>query len=414
MDIEKDVQKDIQDIERSFMAVKCQENAGSSKPSITENEKLSFFSLIIEDGKVLEPSKASTNTKNEKKEKKSKDFRLFRQVLLLTYPTFLDKKELEAFLRLKIRNLHDIIIGWETGETGYKHTHVCVHTSGPRVRFDIKGQSTLDFKGIHGEYNDFLWKFLADKWNYCCKDDPANQDKKKQTNLVTSIMGCDSTLDALEKHCEKPADAMGVIMIHKFKKMDYRTKFTDANRPWQLELRKEVKEECENDREVIWLWDPIGKCGKRVMGDWLSDNYPGWFYINSWKGCQRVIHLVLKMCRAGLRPKGFFINISREGFHEGIYDFIEQCKDGMLIDSMYDGDVVRFDPCWVIISSNFEPEWSKLSSDRWDVRRFCGKAGAFQRVASNTREKPLSVAAPAAPHGMLSMFGVAVKEKITG
>jgi len=62
-------------------------------------------------------------------------------------------------------------------------------------------------------------------------------------------------------------------------------------------------------------------------------------------------------------------DFSREQEERINYQIIEKFKDGRIFSPKYDSKCKVFKGARVIVFSNFDPDKSKLSEDRWDVMR---------------------------------------------
>ncbi len=127
-------------------------------------------------------------------------------------------------------------------------------------------------------------------------------------------------------------------------------------RGWQ----EEVVERLENqtNRQVLWVCDTIGNTGKSYLSKWLFAN-KGAFEIVSGKtsdiafayGGQNIVIFDLS------RQKQSYMN----------YSVIEHFKNGTMFSSKYESNSLRFKPPKVVVFANWEPDYSMLSKDRWDM-----------------------------------------------
>lgn len=112
----------------------------------------------------------------------------------------------------------------------------------------------------------------------------------------------------------------------------------------------------QNNREVMWIVDPEGNHGKTVLAKYLSTFHkalrlPGGKSADMAFAYQKQPIVIFDFTR----EKADFVN----------YSFIEELKNGELFSPKYQSHAKRFKPPKVLCLSNFEPDITKLSHDRW-------------------------------------------------
>lgn len=102
------------------------------------------------------------------------------------------------------------------------HTHVLAVAAN---KFDTRNCRYFDYEGIHPHLRVLQYKkAFNDAKIYIAKEDVENEDLKSfEPSLVKGIMGCGSDMEALEKYCNKPNDAAGILAIRGLKTYDFRT-----------------------------------------------------------------------------------------------------------------------------------------------------------------------------------------------
>ena len=125
-------------------------------------------------------------------------------------------------------------------------------------------------------------------------------------------------------------------------------------RPWQKSVRNLLR--CQDDRRILWICDTEGNTGKTYLGNYLMCE--GAYVIEggstkdiafSYQGQE---YVVIDLCRSQEQ----YVN----------YHVMECFKNGRLFSPKYESRVKQFNPVKVIVFSNFFPEWTKLSLDRWE------------------------------------------------
>ncbi|VDI83324.1 Hypothetical predicted protein [Mytilus galloprovincialis] len=123
---------------------------------------------------------------------------------------------------------------------------------------------------------------------------------------------------------------------------------------WQIEVLRLLDE--QDDRKVLWIYDAVGGEGKTFLAKYIQ-LYRDCICLESGKKTD------LAHCFTNERYVLFDYTRSME---ETInYSIIENFKNGFLFSGKYDSQVKKFVPCKVCCFSNFCPDKTKLSEDRW-------------------------------------------------
>ncbi len=130
-------------------------------------------------------------------------------------------------------------------------------------------------------------------------------------------------------------------------------------RDWQRTACQRLYE--QDSRKILYIWERTGNIGKTFLGEYLgavagaylcsmgkkADMLYGW-------NCEEII----------------VIDIMRVQSERIQWDAVEALKSGKVFSTKYKCRRKRVkgaDYCKVMILANFEPDWEKLSADRWDV-----------------------------------------------
>lgn len=132
---------------------------------------------------------------------------------------------------------------------------------------------------------------------------------------------------------------------------------------WQEELLAYL-EEPVNDREIIWYVDYEGGKGKTKFCQWLVRKKNALYLTGKASD--------IKFGIADYIKKKHTINILLLDFTRSVENFvsyqgIEEVKNGIFYSTKYESGMVDIEPPHVICFSNFNPDRSKLSKDRWRV-----------------------------------------------
>lgn len=141
-------------------------------------------------------------------------------------------------------------------------------------------------------------------------------------------------------------------------------------RPWQLTLKNLVEQEPD-PRQIFWHWDSQGNTGKSWMAKYLMANHNALILESGRKMDLAYIfqqHLnpivIFDLARTTAPDPE-----ARSSPLDVIYSLMENLKNGYLISTKYDSKRVVFKVPHVIVFANFEPDYSKMSGDRWQVIR---------------------------------------------
>jgi hypothetical protein len=143
--------------------------------------------------------------------------------------------------------------------------------------------------------------------------------------------------------------------------------------PWQKDLLDFIFEDnsfnikAASSRQVVWIEDLSGNCGKSIFTKYLCFNNPNITKLAFGSGSQM---------RASVVEEGamgcYLIDIPRtlcnDDHKNNIFSVIEDIKGGHVKSSMYGKPrTLFFEPPIVIIFSNMQCPLEKLSVDRWKI-----------------------------------------------
>ena len=136
-------------------------------------------------------------------------------------------------------------------------------------------------------------------------------------------------------------------------------RFDKPFKEWQQRL-KEIIEGEVSDRYVYWLYDTAGGAGKSFMSGYLQTHHNA-FIVSGGK--------VADIAHAYNEEPIVVFDLPRTmaDHCDHIYSLIEKFKDGCIFSGKYESRTKVFDVPHVIVFANFEPEYDKLSKDRWQV-----------------------------------------------
>jgi hypothetical protein len=111
------------------------------------------------------------------------------------------------------------------------------------------------------------------------------------------------------------------------------------------------------DREITWLVDPEGNCGKSFLARYLAAKFDA-FYCTGGKKAD--------IAHAYRNQPIVIFDFSRETEEQhGVYATIENLKNGQIFSGKYESEMKFFDQPLVFCFSNYVPDIEKFSIDRW-------------------------------------------------
>ena len=135
---------------------------------------------------------------------------------------------------------------------------------------------------------------------------------------------------------------------------------------WQEELINIIEKEPD-DRTIHWRWSREGKIGKTTFAKYLYTNYKRVIVLGGKKDdmCNGLIEYQENQ---GCLPRVVIIDIPRSAGEAISWGGIEAVKNMFFYSGKYKGGMCCGENPHVICFANKEPEWEKMSEDRWDVK----------------------------------------------
>ncbi|AXL65907.1 replication-associated protein [Fire ant associated circular virus 1] len=310
----------------------------------------------------------------------TKKFRFQNTSALLTYKTHLDKKAyLEWFEKQAKQTPVFIRLAHETGshdegEPDYDHTHVVFKC---KSRIDTTSQRFFDFNAIHPHIKVLKTnKSIDDAKKYIAKEDKDNEDLlvSDTSNFIEGVWSKNTIQEALLDFVKKPSDVAGIIQLYGLKKNPTQIHEEDIPRhAWQIALMKETEKPPtkKQRRQIIWVVDRVGNTGKSQLAKYMIMSDPKKWFVCKDLGTSRDSSTIIQFAIAkGWEGHGVIIDLPRSAEnHDRMYSYIEEIKDGFVTSQKYQGCTSTFNKPHLIVFANWEPNYTRLSYDRWDMRR---------------------------------------------
>lgn len=165
-------------------------------------------------------------------------------------------------------------------------------------------------------------------------------------------------------YCQKDTAKPGVRVWRKAVKRPLEDGMAGLEfKDWQRQILRDIEHPAEI-RTIHWYWEDIGRTGKSTFAIHLVDKY------DAVKVSGKTNDIA---CCIALRDKRghptdlIVIDIPRSQGNRVNYTAIEDLKSGCVFSGKYESEPIRFNKPHVIIFANCEPDYSKMSEDRWHV-----------------------------------------------
>lgn len=141
-------------------------------------------------------------------------------------------------------------------------------------------------------------------------------------------------------------------------------------RSWQKGVIDIVNQEPD-DRSLFWIWSAHGNVGKTTFCKYLTAKHGA--VPLAGKGADVRNGVVTYLNDKGTTPELIVVPIPRSFSAEYVsYEAMENCKDMYFYSGKYEGGAVCGNCPHVFVFSNFPPDTSKMSEDRWKVWQIDG------------------------------------------
>lgn len=242
-------------------------------------------------------------------------------------------------------------------------------------------------KGEDGELK-YLYKELAPRHDavYWTKgfNELNNVREINKVQLIAHLRTCKTIEEALETpECKTLGDTTQVVNLwNGLKNEDFSRGYHVERaekmvlRSWQEDLYKQICQDVDDDRKIIWVHDKVGKSGKSSLATYIEfgdDEKLKDKLTSDFPDIARVSDLAQALksdCgEKGQCPDIVTIDLSRARNESGaLYIFMEQMKNGKVFSAKYKSGRILVRPALIIVFANFYPTVSKSSTDRWDIK----------------------------------------------
>lgn len=139
----------------------------------------------------------------------------------------------------------------------------------------------------------------------------------------------------------------------------------DSFYDWQNDIVN-ILNQKPNDRNIYWFYEENGCAGKTTFAKWIFLNYDD-VIVLSGKGSDMKNGIIKYKENTHKLPKIVLINVPRSNVDFLSYTGLEEIKDMFFFSGKYEGGMVCGPNPHVIVFANSEPNYDKMSLDRFIV-----------------------------------------------
>lgn len=167
------------------------------------------------------------------------------------------------------------------------------------------------------------------------------------------------------QYCSKDGDFITNIKMRRPVKDPLKGK---TYKPFQEEIINIINTEPD-DRVIYWYWEPDGNVGKTTLAKHicLKEKNRTLFLGGKGSDIKYGVKSFIDNKENDLNTCIFHFTRSIENYIS--YEALESIKDGIFYNSKYESGMVLFNSPHVICFANYEPDTSKLSNDRWVIKK---------------------------------------------
>ncbi|AFS65299.1 replication-associated protein [Dragonfly orbiculatusvirus] len=275
------------------------------------------------------------------------------------------------------------VVGYEIGESGTRHLQgYCVLSRSQRLSYVTKLFDGAHWEGARGsdqQNYDYCTKsgsfFRGGDWNVLSRSSSGSSDRirdviKTLYSMPGSEVRCSSTYVRSKRAIDEVVSEYREFEVRKSR---FRELSTCLLKLWQMSVL--LKLFNQNDRQVLWVVDVAGGCGKTFLSNILFSCYS----FDLFDGVTQAKDICFLLSET---INGIVFDVTRSDSSQFSYQTLEACKNGFVMTGKYMGKRRVFKSCPVVIFSNCEPDLVRLSSDRWVVYNVPAQARSQEAIYS--------------------------------
>lgn len=172
-------------------------------------------------------------------------------------------------------------------------------------------------------------------------------------------------------YCSKQEGRLAGPWFHGFalpREVDVLTDAQIAARPWQAELAATLRGPA-NPRTIYWYYEKAGNTGKSAFVKWWCYHNQNDAMLVSGKSADAKHGVVSFKEEHGQLPGVVFIDCPRDSLQFFQYPAMEEIKNACFFSGKFESKMVMGATPHIVVFANEKPDFSKLSRDRWSLKR---------------------------------------------
>lgn len=134
---------------------------------------------------------------------------------------------------------------------------------------------------------------------------------------------------------------------------------------WEKDIIQIITSEAD-DRTIYWFWESIGKTGKSTFCKYLAVRHGA--LVLAGKAADMKYGIIKYIENNVDYPKLLVFDVPRTVKDYLSYTGIEEVKNALFFSSKYESGMVVGNCPHLLVFANFEPEYNRLSADRWVIK----------------------------------------------
>lgn len=247
--------------------------------------------------------------------------------------------------------------------------------------FTLNNYTEQDINNILTQFKRNEWLYILGKelgenktphiQGYCAHSNAFSFNTLKKIIPRAHIEKAKGSMEQNYKYCSKQNNYITNISMDIAKTPDelYEDEMKEEYdnivwKPWQQKVL-DILETKPDRRTINWIWESQGNVGKTFLCkyiDWKHDAI-----LANGKSAD-VLQAYAKFFEIKkTQPKVALVDIPRVNQNYISYSTFEKIKDGLVQSGKYEGAKLRICKHHLFVFANFEPDYDKLSNDRWNI-----------------------------------------------
>lgn len=165
-------------------------------------------------------------------------------------------------------------------------------------------------------------------------------------------------------YCQKQETRNGRLWTNIPAPVELKLISVDQFYPWQANIIDILSHEPD-DRTIHWVWEANGNQGKTALAKYICTHKKAICLSGKSDNCKNAI--LQYFLKKNEYPLIIIYNVPRCTQDFISYESMESIKDGLFYSGKYEGGMVIMNSPHVFVFANDEPNYEKLSRDRWNV-----------------------------------------------